>query len=52
LAPAIIEGLEILMSIKEGNLSPTWHQPSTNGSGNLIARIGEGEANRLFEKTD
>jgi len=50
LAPAIIEGLELLVSMKEGNTSPAGHQPATDGTGDLMARIGDMERQIEFLK--
>ncbi len=46
LAPAILEGLELLVSMKEDRLTPNDTDNGTNGTGDLMARIGDmGEAN-------
>ena len=50
LAPAIIEGLELLVSMKEGKLSPTWHQPATSATGDVMALIGDKDKQIEFLK--
>lgn len=50
LAPAIIEGLELLVSMKEGDMTPAWHQSGTGGTGDLLALIGDKEKQIEFLK--
>ncbi len=50
LAPAIIEGIELLVSMKEGKLSPNDTDKDTNGTGDLVARIGDMERQIEFLK--
>ena len=50
LAPAIIEGLELVVSMKEDSVSPTWHQLDTNGTGDIMARVGDMERQIEFLK--
>ena len=50
LAPAIIEGLELLVSMREDKRSPDWHQPATGGTGDLLALIGDKDKQIEFLK--
>ena len=50
LAPAIIEGLGLVVSMKEGSLSPNDTNTGTNGTGEIMARIGDMEKQIEFLK--
>lgn len=50
LAPAIIEGLELLVSMREDKLSPDWHQPAIGGTGDLLALVGDKDKQIEFLK--
>ena len=49
-APAIIEGLELLVSMREDKPSPAWHQSATGGTGDLLALIGDKDKQIEFLK--
>lgn len=50
LAPAIIEGLELLVSTKEGKQANSWHQPVTSDTGDLMTLIGDKDKQIEFLK--
>jgi hypothetical protein len=49
-APAIIEALELLVSIREDGKSPDWRQTATGGTGDLLALVGDKDKQIEFLK--